>query len=650
MRYLLLFLAVSCFGQITQYPATSGGGGNTTSSTLTSGNLPVATGANAIGATTIAVVNNQITTPSIIGLSATVINSADYVGAHTTAAYGTCDGSTDVTAYLQSALDAAFGSSASPHGRSNATLNRIFVLPAGKCIITAPLAVRSVSGGHIQGNQRGNTVIENTATNGNVFNTNGFEYSHVQGITFTVHGTGVAFNMDWDNTGSGALQGNTFQDDNFFGDGPASGSIGVDIGKTGFQGSEDVFLDCHFGGLGKGLATENFNALQNTVVGGNFQNNNVGVYMQAGTVNVYSAGFQLSQIEDIFKGSNANDGFVLSAIRTESTNFALIQNQTNVHIDGVSHDAASLTNGFFCDCQQGSGEISNARSLYGNVIVAGTNLTIHDSQFGRSDWITGAIAGIANQVDINDVLINTNASASLIPHQTLTNAGITQTLMGSSGWQLATTAGVEEFGVAPSGAIQTGFSWGFIGGTAFIRDFIGHGILFKSEDNSTYNLAVTYNTNYSGANAVGVYRGESYCWTNSSFAYGPCDTGLSSPSAGVISVDTTTIGNGAGGLSLTGITNKLGGKFICTHGTNGTCGVATLSAGTVVISTTAIAALAVAGAAGDIVHLECANNPATTTITACTTQPYVSAIIPGTSFTIGGTLTDTVYWEIRHIN
>ena len=93
-------------------------------------------------------------------------------------------------------------------------------------------------------------------------------------------------------------------------------------------------------------------------------------------------------------------------------------------------------------------------------------------------------------------------------------------------------------------------------------------------------------------------------------------------------------------------TLPLGGKFECTHGTNATCGVATLSiSGTALVSTTAIGTLATTGA-GYAVSLTAL------TCTSCGALS-VGTVINGTSFVINSTnATDTsnVYWEIKYIN
>lgn len=106
-----------------------------------------------------------------------------------------------------------------------------------------------------------------------------------------------------------------------------------------------------------------------------------------------------------------------------------------------------------------------------------------------------------------------------------------------------------------------------------------------------------------------------------------------------------TNGSGVTSWSPTLLTG-LGGTYQCTHGTNATCGVVTLSSGTATVSTTAIAALAAAGAAGDAVNL---------VLQSCSScgSLSVGTVTAGTSFVINstnGSDASKVFWEIRVIN
>src|SRR5262245_15959623 len=60
------------------------------------------------------------------------------------------DGSTDDTAAIQAAVDAAWGPAGSPHAR-NLTLNKPVIFPAGTYKVTDTIYVESVAGGQIIG-------------------------------------------------------------------------------------------------------------------------------------------------------------------------------------------------------------------------------------------------------------------------------------------------------------------------------------------------------------------------------------------------------------------------------------------------------------------------------------------------------------------
>lgn len=102
-----------------------------------------------------------------------------------------------------------------------------------------------------------------------------------------------------------------------------------------------------------------------------------------------------------------------------------------------------------------------------------------------------------------------------------------------------------------------------------------------------------------------------------------------------------------GGTAFTGaVTENLGQKFTCTHGSNATCGVSTLSSGTVTVSTTAIAALAAAGGAGDAVRLTLESCSACGSLSVGTVSAGTSFVINSTS----GTDASLVFWSIERMN
>jgi hypothetical protein len=167
------------------------------------------------------------------------------------------DGATDDTAALQAALDHCFGSAGAPHGTAGVYQNKALYVPPGHYKITAPLTVKYLHGGRIIGAGRFVTQIENTAGS-SVFITNGCGYSRFEGMRLTGAAGARIFDLDWDNSAGGpALQSNTFAD--LFLDG---GAIGIEIGRSGFMGSENLFLNCFWLSCSTaGLLTSNANAL-----------------------------------------------------------------------------------------------------------------------------------------------------------------------------------------------------------------------------------------------------------------------------------------------------------------------------------------------------------------------------------------------------
>jgi len=165
-------------------------------------------------------------------------------------------------------------------------------------------------------------------------------------------------------------------------------------------------------------------------------------------------------------------------------------------------------------------------------------------------------------------------------------------------------------------------------------------------------------------NGVTIGATNGYTWVSSSRILAPSDGilrlsntattgftrldfgGITSSFAAIGSSGTTLTSQLADGTGGGLFVQSLGGKWGCTHGSNGTCGVSTLSGGTVTVSTTAIAALAAAGAAGDVVAL---------TLQSCSSCGTLSVgtVVAATSFVINSTNgadASDVYWEIKHVN
>jgi hypothetical protein len=301
------------------------------------------------------------------------------------------DGVTDDTAGIQAAVNAAFGSSGAPHGTANATSNQVVYFPPGHYIITSPIRFTKIHGARVLGSGRFTTFVENTTAGSSVFVTNGCGYSRFEGFKLRTTGTGaVCFDLDWDGDGSGSygggLQSNTFSD-MFF----DHGDYGARIGHTGFMGSENLFLNCFFNAAAvAGLATENFNACQQTIIGGNFQNCQVGILIDEGAVEiVHGVGFQQTRDYDIKCLNSARDTMSITGCRSESLNFLLQGNGYTNIIDGCGHIGdGTVTNGKFVICNSPV-FIRGSWSVRGTIEIDKSSLlTVQNCHFGRSDWLT----------------------------------------------------------------------------------------------------------------------------------------------------------------------------------------------------------------------------------------------------------------------
>jgi hypothetical protein len=306
----------------------------------------------------------------------------DVVNAKELGAVG--NGTTDDTAALQACLDHCFGRAGRPNGTNRVHDNKVLYVPPGRYKITAPLTVTYLHGGRILGAGRFVSQIENVTPGSSVFVTNGCGYSHFEGMRLTAAAGGKCFDLNWDGSAGGpALQSNTFAD--MFFDG---GSIGIEIGHSGFMGSENLFLNCFWlRHTTAGMLTSNFNALQQTIVGGNFQGCGRAIFVGSGSVPaIQGVGFQASGDCDIYVGSLANNSMSVSGCRSESRNFINNAGGQSLHVSGCSQVGSA--NGYFLTQVGGLGVISACRSTFGNVIpLYWATMRLENSQFNRDDWL-----------------------------------------------------------------------------------------------------------------------------------------------------------------------------------------------------------------------------------------------------------------------
>lgn len=265
-----------------------------------------------------------------------------------------------------------------PHGQS-VWLNVPLHIPRGTCQISAPIQLTAIKGGLIYGDGRFvSTIVNRTGTG--VFKIDGMRFSRMSGLYLRDAGrTASVIDLSWDNNARQSLQSNTFED--LYIDG---GGVGVQIGAGGYMGSENLFKNVFVSGCAiAGYKTDNFNALQNTLVGGNIQSCAIGVWMRAGVMNVYSTGFQLSRQEDIRIDNSANDAVVIAGIPTESPNFLAAANGVVANLIGVSQTAPKP--GVFAD-------VGGHLYVVGSTSVSGRiqgrfSGEIRSSTFGRTDWL-----------------------------------------------------------------------------------------------------------------------------------------------------------------------------------------------------------------------------------------------------------------------
>lgn len=166
------------------------------------------------------------------------------------------------------------------------------------------------------------------------------------------------------------------------------GAIGVEIGHSGFMGSENLFLDCHWLSLTTaGLLTSNPNALQQSVIGGNFQGCNRAIFAGSGSVpTVHGVGFQTSADCDIYTGTLSNNAMSVQGCRSESQNFVNNAGGQSLHVAGCSHVGSS--NGYFLTQPGGFAVVSACISNLGNVIpTLWATMRVENSWFKRDDWL-----------------------------------------------------------------------------------------------------------------------------------------------------------------------------------------------------------------------------------------------------------------------
>jgi hypothetical protein len=239
-------------------------------------------------------------------------------------------------AAIKAASNAAFGADGAEHGYTNRTLNRPIYLPGGCYNLGEDTwLVRNAVGIRINGAGRLTTRIVSNKT---PFRTDGLWYSQIDGIEFTslANTATAAFDIDGNVPGhpyeTRGVQGNTFKDLLIDGGGSEYAFSLCRQGQSGGQCSENLYLDLHLNNASFAVYYQyGFNALNNTFIGGNFQNYpKHGIYLAAGSINIFSTGFQSTrQYQQLANGGSdidassagVNDKVLVYGCRTESLRF-----------------------------------------------------------------------------------------------------------------------------------------------------------------------------------------------------------------------------------------------------------------------------------------------------------------------------------------
>jgi len=266
---------------------------------------------------------------------------------------------------------------------------------------TPALTVTGMTGGLIFGASKYGSVIRSSA--GIAFATDGAYYSTFRDLGFASTGGTQAYPSygSWGlllDMRGGLLstapfvgsQGNKLDNCSF-----TTAYYGLDIGPTnGSQMSENMIENCHFLWNNTCIVNgrnNNYNCLQQTVVGGNLQTfNGNGIYVPYGSIPVImGTGFQSQNngTWDVLVANSAGDTVTMISCRSESQN-VIYSNFQSICLIGALHLGPSQGTLAYC---QSSYEIIDCYSLAGN-INSWHGGCVRNSYFGLSglnySWIT----------------------------------------------------------------------------------------------------------------------------------------------------------------------------------------------------------------------------------------------------------------------
>ena len=231
----------------------------------------------------------------------------------------------ECTKQLQAACDAAVKAGAE------------LVLQPGTYL--ANIELNEVRGLILRGSGRLTTVIKGIAPEKPAFKATGFWYSRIQDLGFSCSkGMKEHAVVEIDGGPKLGVQANTYDNLLINGRGLDDGlrsRVSMSMcakGGNGAQGSEQLFLNCHFSGASTTCYFQHgYNALNNQFIGGNFQDYaRNGIWLVFGSMHIFGVGFQstvgyeqiLNDGWDIQADSGGvGDALVIAGCRTESLRF-----------------------------------------------------------------------------------------------------------------------------------------------------------------------------------------------------------------------------------------------------------------------------------------------------------------------------------------
>lgn len=338
---------------------------------------------------------------------------------------------------IQAAFDAAFGTSASPHGTTNKALNRQVIFPAGHYLVGAPLYLTNVDSGIISGSGMDNTTLSYTGSlSGNtvaqgflsgadialvraitpLIITQGFAYSKFENINLSIHGANTTpFYLFWNGQGGAGPTANIFSQVLVSGSNQANHCTdGFLIGylSAGLC-SEQLFLNCAALYCDYGFRNISNNALNNRFVLPSAALCNVGISSITGNIVIDTGSFAANGL-DI---ENATFPITVLGCRTESANFIDV---------GTNGQGWAYLAGNIMSAGAGAGAFVNIKnssivimdSCQATDSAAGTGLITGDSQVHirgcdfRNTGYLSTFTGVVRSLDIPNGLVSALPTAN----------------------------------------------------------------------------------------------------------------------------------------------------------------------------------------------------------------------------------------------